>query len=333
MPANVETAVYANTPAWHREGVVIDTDGKKGMTIEEALPASGLDWEVEKVPAYAMWNKEPVKIEGRYAVQRTTDGKVFGTVGATWEPIQNLEGFQLVDDLVKLAGGEDTPCWIESAMALDGGKKVVVMCHLDMGLQIAGEDYRSYLSFMNGHDGRTSVSALAHDERVVCSNTQGIAIGEAEKSGHIVRVRHTVNASERIKVAIGILGMRNKAMEELAKQGEWLVEQEMSDTHFEKFLESLMPIEKPGTPAATMIKDRRDIVSDLYHTSPTNAPLKGTRWGAYQSVVEYADYKREFKNEDTAIKAQIGLTPQPLKTGAFMILKDKRLRTLDKITA
>lgn len=331
MPANVETAVYANTPAWHREGIVIDTDGRKGMTIEEALPASGLDWEVEKVPAYAMWEGKPVKIEGRYAVQRTTDGKAFGTVGATWHPVQNIEGFQLVNDLVALASGDGRQAWIESAMALDGGKKVVVMVHLDLDLQIAGEKYHSYLSFMNGHDGRTSCSALAHDERVVCSNTQQIAIGEANASGHIVRVRHTTNASERIKAAINVLGMRNAAAEELAKQGEWLVEQEMTDAAFEKFMESLMPIEKPGTPAATMITERRTLVHELYHNAPTNAPLKGTRWGAYQSVVEYADHKREFKNEDTAIKAQLGFTQTPLKTSAFTILKDKKLRPLDKL--
>lgn len=333
MPANVETAAYANTPAWHREGVVIDTDGRKGMTIEEALPASGLDWEVEKVPAYAMFDGKPVKIEGRYAVQRTLDGRVFGTVGRTWEPVQNIEGFQLIDDLIQLAGGQGTPCWIESAMALDDGKKVVVMCHLDMNLQIAGEKYNSYLTFVNGHDGRTSVTAIAQDERIVCANTLAMGMYQAEKSGNIVRVRHTVNAADRIKEAIGILGMRNQQAEELAKQGEWLVEQEMSDAHFEKFIESLMPIEKPKTPAATMIQDRRDVVVDLYQNAATNAPIKGTRWGAFQSVVEYADHKREFKNTDTAVKAQLGIAATPLKDAAFMILQDKRLRPVDKLVA
>ena len=52
MPANVETAAFANQPAWHREGVVLDTNGEKGLTIGVALKESGLDWEVAKVPVY-----------------------------------------------------------------------------------------------------------------------------------------------------------------------------------------------------------------------------------------------------------------------------------------
>lgn len=39
-------AVYANTPAWHGLGVVLD----HAPTAEEALTAAGLDWTVEKRP-------------------------------------------------------------------------------------------------------------------------------------------------------------------------------------------------------------------------------------------------------------------------------------------
>lgn len=336
MSANVETAAYANTPAWHKEGVVIDTDGAKGMTVEQALVESGLDWEVTKVPlfTYASLTEddapegEPMEVAGRFGVQRQTDKKILGTVGGTWKPVQNTEGFQLVDDIVNMADGKT---WIESAMALDGGKKVVVMVHIESDWQIAGEAYNQYLAFVNGHDGRTSVTAMTHDMRIVCSNTLDWAYGEAKETGRIVRVRHTAKATDRIKEAAHILGMRDKRSEELAKQGEWLVEQEISDAEFNGFLEALLPIDENAneTPAATMRKNRREDVAGVYFNAKNLDPIRGTRWGALQAVAEYSDHGREFKTEDTMIKAQLGMAQaSPLKSNAIAILSNKKIKPL-----
>jgi phage/plasmid-like protein (TIGR03299 family) len=347
MPANVETAVYSNTPAWHREGIVLDSNGEKGLTIEKALPASGLDWTVRKVPAYAPVSYVPdqetgllipepgadlVAIENRYNVQRESDGKFLGTVGKTWEPTQNLEGFQVVQDLIEEAGGT---AWIEAAGSLDGGRKVWVMVHLDDSLQIAGEEYGSWLTFINGHDGRTSVTALVHDERIVCHNTLDIAVGEAtgkDGSGRIIRVRHTKKAADRIKEARAILGIRSQRLEELAKQGEWLVEQSIDEGEFNTFLDSLMPLpkvpeDKDTTPAYTMINNRRGLVKNTWTSSANLEPIRDTRWGALQAVIEYADHKRVFNSDESQLKAQFGLTSQAteIKDRAYKILKQDKL--------
>lgn len=344
MPANVETAVFANEPAWHREGVVLDTNGDQGITIDVALQESGLDWEVEKVPVFGYTSyvknddgilepggrAKPVKIQGKHGVRRKSDGSILGVVGDTWQPVQNAAGFQLVDDLIKQAGGAGYPTWVEAAGSLDGGKKVWVMVHLDMGLQIAGEKYASYLTFINGHDGRTSVMAICHDVRIVCQNTMHMGIGQATKDERIVRVRHTVKAAERVKEAAQILGIRNKRAEELAQQGEWLVEQSISDAEFAGFLETLMPVKEGAEdgPAGTMVRDRRTQVANLYFDAKTCEPLKGTRWGAFQAVAEYADHHRKFQDTDTQTKAQFGLNPQAvtLKNSAMSILAEPTLK-------
>lgn len=344
MSANVETAVYANTPAWHGEGIVLDSEGKKGLTIEKALPASGLDWTVEKVPIYgsAHYTKQEdgtlspdlsnlKLIQGRFGVQRNTDGEILGVVGKTWQPVQNTEGFQIINDVIEQAGGDKV--YIEAAGALNGGRKVWVLAHVDQGLRIAGEDYMSYIVFLNGHDGRTSVTALMTDVRVVCQNTLAMAVSQQDKKtvaaerkegvsggGRIVRVRHTTKAGERIKEAHTILGMRNRRAEELAVQGEWLVEQSMDDGEFMSFLDKLMPIEDPDTPAATMITDRRASIARLFMDAPNLKPIRNTRWGALNAVVEYADYGRSFASSETQLKAQWGLTPATIKDQAYQLL-------------
>jgi phage/plasmid-like protein (TIGR03299 family) len=346
----VETAVYANTPAWHRKGVVLDSNGNKGLTIQEVLDTQQLSWEVAKVPAFAvngiatvemlmeMLKADPnatIKVsdlalaEDRFCVQRNTDGKVFGTVGNGWAPFQPLDAFDVVDELIKQAGGKT---WVEGAMALDGGKKIVVMVHLDTGLQIAGEKYATYLTFVTGFDGRTSTMVFVHTERIVCANTLAIGLGQGKGSGRIIRVRHSKNAADRIKQAHEILGIRNVYLEELAKQGEWLVEQEMPDSEFAAFMDSLMPVpevpeDKDSTPASTMAEGRREVISKLYFDAPNLKPITGTRWGALQAVIEYADHKRPFKDEESQIKAQIGFTEQQteIKDRAFSILRSPGL--------
>jgi phage/plasmid-like protein (TIGR03299 family) len=312
MAANVETAAYANTAAWHREGVVLDTDGKKGMTVEQALKESGLNWQVEKVPVYADFNGTQVEVQDRFGVQRMSDGSVLGVVGNSWQPVQNHEGFELIQDFM----GE-TEAYIEAAGALDGGRKVWVLAHMATEMQIAGEDIWQYVLFTNGHDGRTSVTAAMTDIRVVCQNTLTWALDDATR---IHRVRHTSRATERLAEARTILGIRDLRSEELAKQGEWLVKQEMSDAQFNTFLEELMPIteEQDLKPAGTMTRKRRDEVREVYQTADNLNNIRGTRWGALNAVVEARDYGREFKNGETMLKAQIG--DDTIKSRASFIL-------------
>lgn len=354
MPANVEEAAYANTPAWHREGVVIPTADRKGMTVAEVLDARVLNWGVEKTLTlgfgreYADLN-DPKKLQkaieagvqiplsalmvndfGRYNVQRDSDGKLLGNVGETWTGFNPADAFAIVDDLIKEAGGDRA--WINACGGLDGGRKIWVQVELDTGFQIAGEKYGTYLTVVTGFDGRTSTMVFVHTERIVCANTLAIGLGEGKDSGRIVRVRHSKNAADRIKEAKQILGIRDTHLEELAKQGEWLVEQEMRDDDFARFLDSLMPVpevpaDKDGTPAATMTENRRGKVSKLWMEAPNLEPIRNTRWGALQAVIEYADYARPFNDAESQLKAQFGFTAQntEIKDRAFTILRNPEL--------
>lgn len=336
MPAAVETAGFANTPAWHREGIVIDTGGKEGLTVEQAIPATGLDWTVRKVPIFAYseyataedgkLTSEPtpfatvVQIPDRFGVQRSSDKKILGTVGKAYRPYQNTQGFAILDEMIKLAGGQDRKLWIEAGGALDGGKKVWLLAHLESDLLIAGEPIAEYLLFTNGHDGRTSITMATTSVRVVCANTLALALGTTPR---VINVRHTTKADQRIKEASHLLGLRDAYAEELAKQGEWLVEQEMPDSQFELFLQSLMPTDQEaGTPGHTMVAERRGKIASLYANAENLKPIKGTRWGALNAVVEYADHRRGFRDDNSALKNQFGLV------GSGTALKDRALAVL-----
>lgn len=326
MPANIETGVYSNVPAWHKEGTVLDSQGEKGLTVAQALQGSGLDWYVEKVPVYAATKydqhgepdlKHPfTRVEGRWGVQRDLDHRVLGVVGSTWEPVQNSAGFALIEDVMQ--GGD---VWIEAAGALDGGRKVWVLAHVAEDLQIAGEDVAQYILFTNGHDGRTSVTAAMTNVRVVCENTFDLALATAQR---LVRVRHTTKATERLAAAKEILGLRNLYAEELAAMGEWLVKDEMSDKAFDRFLQQLMPVreDQEDKPAATMIRNRREEVRSVWTEADNLESIRKTKWGALNAVIEWSDYGRAFRDSETQLKAQWGLNSV---TGS---VKDRALELL-----
>jgi phage/plasmid-like protein (TIGR03299 family) len=315
------SAAFANTPAWHGFGTVFDTGDRKGMTVEQAIPAAGLDFNVSKVELAAVNNGQIVK--NRWGVQRDDTGEILGVVGEAWTPVQNTQGLKILEDVVELASGtREYGIDIESAFALEDGRKVCILTRIQDDWQIAGEDYGSYLLFSNGHDGRLAITIAVVDVRAVCANTLNYAIyGQAKDTGRVIRIRHTTNVAERMMKAYDVLKLRDQRKEELAKQGEWLVEQSMPDSGFELFLESLMPIAdgQEDKPSGTMVRDRRATLADLYFKAPNLDTIRGTKWGALQAVVEYADYHRD-QREDMRLKSQLGFNPAPINSTAVALL-------------
>ena len=342
MPATTATpAVPAHSPAYlveKRNAAPAPAD------VNSALAAFGLDWTVTKRPLFVPsgftgvgQDVKPdgngfVPMPGRFEVRRNDNGLPVATVGKTWNPVQNHEGLQIADDVRQLAGAEGTPTEIVTGVEFDRGCKILLMVRIDAGLQIAGEDYRSYMSFMNGHDGRTSVTMFCHDSRFVCSNGQVGGLLDAKNSGHIVRVRHTVKAADRIKEAVHMLGLRNKQLEALALEGEHMAEKQISESEVDRFLASLFPTDEDTTaPHATMAANRRAEIRTRYMQAPNLDGIRGTRWGVLQAVAEQADHGRNFQSQETAMKAQLGITRPTLKLDALTILRDKKLRPVKEL--
>ena len=90
MAANVETMFYTRVAPWHGLGVRVES----ALSSQEALQASGLDWNVIQRPimtdAY-----EP--IPGYRANVRDTDNKVLGVVSDRYRVVQNAEAFAFTD--------------------------------------------------------------------------------------------------------------------------------------------------------------------------------------------------------------------------------------------
>ena len=113
MPANVETMFSAVETPWHKLGVVTPDV----LTAQEAITTAGLDWLVDLKPIYFTDQvQEMQNVADKFAVVRQTDDKCYGVVGNRYTPVQNLDAFNFMDNLVDSGDAK-----YETAGSLNGG--------------------------------------------------------------------------------------------------------------------------------------------------------------------------------------------------------------------
>ena len=287
---------------WHGLGTVVEDEALKA---QEALELAGLDWTVEMVPVAQYIGEdedtdEPVydPIEGFYSVQRSSDFKSVGVVKGRYNPLNNVDAFQLGDDLL-----DDPEAHWHTAGSLKGGSLVWMLAKLPEDIYIAGmedEAISSYLLISNSHDGSKAVEATVTPIRVVCNNTFTAALKGAKRT---FKIRHTKNMSGRINEAKNALGITHAYMAELEALGTDLVGQKFDTAAFDRFLETLVPTEGMDDGIAlTKATKKQEAISGLYHNKADLQNVKGTKWGALQAVIDFNDHHIDSRGDNKAEK-------------------------------
>ena len=96
--------VYVGAVPWHGLGVKVPAD----LTPVQMLEAAGLDWTVEKIPAFANVGGKNVAI-GQSALVRSMDNKILDVVSDDWNPVQNEEAFDFFNEFVAAGDMEIAP--------------------------------------------------------------------------------------------------------------------------------------------------------------------------------------------------------------------------------
>lgn len=280
----------ARTDAWHRLGTV--TAG--AMTAEEALSAARLGgWNVRKLILTARELTEDGvtshDVERFYATARTnpvhggTD--ILGVVGETYHPVQNEANCELLNTLADESGAH-----FETAGSLYGGRQVFVTMKLPDTMTLAGNDKLDlYIAALNSHDGSTAFRLIVTPVRIVCANTQAMAISAAKTS---FSIRHTETAKGRIDEARRALGLTWKYLEEFEQQAAAMMAAELTVPEFHKVRDELWRPATAKDSARTVGNSvRRDAALDqLFGQAATQANIRGTRWAGLQAIGEYIDH-------------------------------------------
>jgi phage/plasmid-like protein (TIGR03299 family) len=281
MAYNVENGL-----PWHALG----TEVKGYMKSAEALSAAGLDWTVRKSPIYARFGSKYARADDRWAVQRETDGRILGTVGRDYTPFQNTDAFVFLDSL--LASGE---AHIDTAGSLFGGKRIWVTARLDDFTVLGDDAYELYLLIANSHDGSRALTASITPVRVVCANTESLALQSAQQT---FRIRHRGDLAGRVQEAKETLAIANKYTQVFADECEALAKKDVSAETFEEIMRRAFPEQKrqlaANLSAVKIIRTESPRIPD---------DLRMTGYGALSALTEWTSWGKDYRTEEARLKS------------------------------
>lgn len=293
-------------PAWH--GLTNYTfDEDEHVSTRSMLSASYLsNWNVRledvAIPAGYTW-ENPDLLVVRDNPFEPTEKNILATVGSRYKVLQNEELFDFGDNLLDGGG-----FW-ESAGSIRGGRTVFGSLRLPQAdILIDGQGIADktemYLLVTTSHDGSSAVQALVTPVRVVCSNTLNLALRGASQS---FKIRHTQTLNGRIQQAQEALSITFAYAEEFQNEANALFEAQITKAQFDKLIETIYPApDKDAKPVAvTKWANKIDDLQNIYMSDKQDG-IRGTAWGAYNTMTERIDWFRARRNgesESTLISA------------------------------
>ena len=180
--------------------------------------------------------------------------------------MQNEEHCELLNLLVDEAGAH-----FETAGALRGGRETFVTMKLPQTITLQGsngsDDIELYLAAMSSHDGTAAWRVIVTPVRIVCANTQRMALRQAKAT---YAIRHTRTAKAKIAQARQALGIVWRYAEAFETEAQQLINQTLVLDEFQAIVDQLWPTDPTDIPSprAAGIRDRRN-------TYPARPLLRG----------------------------------------------------------
>jgi phage/plasmid-like protein (TIGR03299 family) len=165
---------------------------------------------------------------------------------------------------------------------------------------IAGDLITQNCVLYNSHDGSMPLSVMFTPIRVVCQNTFNLALKHCT---NIVRIRHTVNASDRLAEAGRILRNMNDYFTRMGETCHKLASFNIDDKFIQEYQDEMFKKESDisdrGPGRSIRMKKLEFFKGRLRNGMGVDLPgVKGTAWWCVNAMVEMADYDLPKNNED-----------------------------------
>lgn len=323
---DVDTAIFAVTPAWHGLGTVLPA---QITNADEAYRASGLDWEVGLRPLYAMRDATeagmvPVDLAPNRATEEAMDdderrisaGIPFDQAALARRLPETGRLIELpAREVVRLDNGRHLgvvgPDWrplqnkdlfqffapmleqklgaIDTAGSLRGNQVVWALMALHAKAEVMpGDEMCCYQLVSNAHNTTRRVRFCDTDIRVVCANT----LKAADDSGIAVALRHTTRVQERfadLSLAVAEAIKRFEDRTEIYRAFSKVI---LNDEARAGYLAEIFP-DPPLPRSNSRAKKMRERILQLHEDgrgANTVRGIRGTLWGLFQAIVEQVDH-------------------------------------------
>jgi phage/plasmid-like protein (TIGR03299 family) len=189
-----------------------------------------LNWTVSKRPLFFTGTDgQPVQWAEKVAVVRDDNDRGLGTVSPDYEIVQNETLISLIKPLT-----EEGLLTIENIGYLQHGATVFVQAKIQSEFQVIGENYSSYVTFLNGHVGNKSVAIGTSAYRVICGNTFAMAYADISE-----KFRHTSGVNERVLETSAVSDYVNVCMTKYTQYVERMANRRCSKGEFHQSLEQI----------------------------------------------------------------------------------------------
>lgn len=281
MAHMVETMAYAGEVPWHGLGVQVPSDLAPAQMLEKA----GLDWTVQKIPAFADIGGKKKSV-GWSALVRSSDESVLSVVSNDWNPVQNHEAFDFFHEYCAAGDME-----MHTAGSLRDGQIVWALAKVKDSFDLfKGDQVDSYLLFTNPHKFGQCIDVRFTPIRVVCNNTLTLSLNQ--KAERVVKKNHrTVFDAAEVKEALGI------ATEKLAKYKEmaaFLGSKKFKDETVKEYFNRVFPVlayNKEKGPQRKELSKSATRALEVLHTQPGARFAEGSWWQAFNAVTYLTDHE------------------------------------------
>jgi phage/plasmid-like protein (TIGR03299 family) len=265
---------WAGETPWHGLGTQVPAD----LTPQQMLQAAGLDWRVNKIPAYAEIGGEKVDI-GRSALVRDFDNKILDVITDDWQPNQNADAFEFFNDFV---GNGDME--MHTAGSLRGGKIVWGLAKVNESFELfKGDKVDSYLLFTNPHSYGQSIDIRFTPIRVVCNNTLTLSL--SKNANQMVKVSHRNEFDgDKVKEMLGVASDKLASYKEMAQ---YLGSKRYNEESVVDYFKRIFPM---NSTKGKEISKNAKIALEVIDQQPGANFAEGTWWSAFNTVTFMTDH-------------------------------------------
>jgi len=298
----------------------------------DAATQAGLNWHVSLADVQALAVSDTgvsqLEVPNTFATIRTNNDNtqsVLGTVGGRYKVFQNDEMFSALDLLVD--SGDARYAY---AGDVKGGAQVYMVLELPNEVKIANDPHACYLVARTSHDGSTALQISPSIQRLRCTNQ---IAGIFAKTGTYT-LKHTTNAEFKIEDIKRIIPVTYEGIKFYELIGNKLINEKISDAEVDAIFNKMWSIPNiiENSPYSMLSAGQkrqynsavvaRQTAKAIYRgETGTQEELKGTRFGVFQSIVEYADH---YSHKADSVRAE------RIITGSADRIKSKALDLLTK---
>ena len=268
---------FAGETPWHGLGVPVSND----LTPDQMMEVAGLNWTVEKIPAYSTINGAQVSI-GRSALVRSSDNSILDVVSDDWNPVQNQEAFEFFNDFV--ANGDME---MDTAGSLKNGQIVWGLAKVKESFELfKGDRVDSYLLFSNFHKYGNSTTVQFTPIRVVCNNTLTLSLNTKVENMAKISHRNVFNG-DNVKEMLGIAGDKLAQYKEMAA---YLGSKKYKDEDIVKYFCRVFPVSGSSMNKKKDMSKNAELALAALYEQPGTEYAFGTWWQGFNAVTFLTDH-------------------------------------------